>query len=123
VAAAGKAEVLANGLAGDRPSGVENARHDRRVDIWNVALHCRSAIHHWHTGKADVVFERNPFAVELARSRACDLGPDVPRAVPVLLGRGAPAGKARVSHRWQLVGDAIEMAIRLERWQQSFVMR
>ena len=121
--AAREAEIFAYRLAGDRPAGVENARRDGRVDIRDVALHGRSAIHHCHTGEADIVFQRDLLALEFAGGRTRDLGLDVPRAVPVLLGRGATAGQPRIADRGQLVRHLVKLVVSLESRQQALAMR
>jgi hypothetical protein len=83
--AAGKTEILAYRLADDRPAGIENTRHHRRIDIRHIAFHRRGAVHHRHAGEANFVFERDLLALQRAGVRAFDLGHDVPVTVRVVL--------------------------------------
>src|SRR5207237_6593223 len=80
VAAAGEAEVLADGLAQDRAAGVEDARDHGGVDLRRVALEHAGAVHHRDSGHADVVLDGHRLAREQAPGRALDLSPPVPGA-------------------------------------------
>lgn len=44
-------------LAHDGPARLQNALGDRRVDFGRVALEQRAAVHHRHTGEANVVLK------------------------------------------------------------------
>jgi hypothetical protein len=87
------------------------------------AFHRRGAVHHRHAGKTDIVLESQGLAPELASDGARDLGLDVPRVVPVFLGRRAAAGQARVGRRGQLVRHPVEPVVSLERPEQALTMR
>src|SRR4029077_7312784 len=94
VAAARETERFRDGCAADRSAGIENAGHDGRVDIGDIAFHRRGAVHHRHAGKTYIVFKRDFLAPELARGGALDLGLDVPGTMPVLLRQRTSAGQA-----------------------------
>ena len=115
VAAAGQAEVLAVRLADDRAAGVEDARDDRRVDVGHVAFERRRAVHHRHAGEADVVLQDDALAGERTVRRALDLGLHVPGAERVLGRRGPVAGRARIAHLGQVVGQRVDAVVGLHR--------
>ncbi len=69
VAAAGKAEILAMGLADNGAAGIENAGDDRWRRVGHVAFQRRGAIHHGNAGEADIILER-----ERSCRRACRWG-------------------------------------------------
>ena len=55
-------KYLAVRLAYDGAAGIENARDDGGVDVGNVALERRGAVHHRHAGQAHVVLEHDTLA-------------------------------------------------------------
>ena len=67
MATAGKAKIFANCLADDCAARVQNARCDRRVHIWHVALQRRRAVHHRHAGQAHIVLQYDLLSLELPR--------------------------------------------------------
>src|SRR5262249_57868252 len=85
VAAAREAEVLAVRLADDGAARVEDARHDGGVDVGDISLEGRGAVHHRHAGQAHVVLEGDLLARELPRRRALHFRLVVPGVVLVLL--------------------------------------
>src|SRR5262249_27874207 len=85
---------------------------DRGVDVGDVALQRRSAVHHRHAGQADVVLERDALALELAARRALHLALVVPGVVLVLCALGTIAGRARVLHGRHGIGHSLDGVIR-----------
>ena len=115
VAAARHAEVLAGGLAQHRAAGVQDALHQRGVDLGHVALHRRAAVHHRHASQQDVVFQHHRLADQLAGRRAAHRALDVPGVERVLFGRRPHAGGARVGHRGQVVGHPVDQVVGIDR--------
>src|SRR5262249_61409673 len=110
VAPAGKAKVLAVSLADDRATGIEDARDDRGIDVGDVAHERRSAVHHRHTGQADVVLERDRLPGELAARHAFHGRLHVPRVVAVFGALRPVARRAWILHRGHVVrhrGDGV----------------
>src|SRR3984957_6255956 len=85
VAAAGKAETFAMRLALDDRASVEETRDDRGVDVGNIAFERGGAVHHRHAGDADIVFDGDRLALELAFRRALNIGLHVPGVERILL--------------------------------------
>src|SRR5262249_40585889 len=112
VAAAREAEVLAVDLAHDGAAGVEHTRDDRGVDVGDVALEARGAVHHRHAGQADVVLERDALALELAARRALHLALVVPGVVLVLRALGTITGRAGILHDRHRIGHGLDGVIR-----------
>src|SRR2546425_673090 len=111
VAPAREAEVLAVRLADDLATLVEDAADDGRVEVRNIALERRGAVHHRHAGEHDVVLDRHALALELAGRRALDRRLAVPRVVPVLLRAGPVARRARVPDRGNLVRHRVDRVV------------
>src|SRR2546428_5870305 len=95
-----EAEVLADGLAEDGAASVQNPRDDSGVDLGRVALEHARAVHHRHTGDADVVLDGDRLAREDARRGTFDFGAPIPSAERIVLWLRAPAGAATVFHCW-----------------------
>ncbi len=110
--AARGAQVLAHRLAADRAAGVEDAADDRGVNIGHIALQHAAAVHHRHSGQADVVLERNRPAGQRTRRGAFDFGPPVPGAQGIVLGLGTMAGRTRIGHRQAGDGELIQAGVR-----------
>src|SRR5262249_43365689 len=111
VAAAGDAVVLADRLAGNLAAGVENALDHGRIDVGDVSFENAGADHHRHAGEADIVLERHPAAGKLAARTPLDRRLHVPGAVAIFLRARTVGGCARIFHRRQLVGHAVERGI------------
>ncbi len=62
MAAAGEAQILADGLAGDNRAGVEQPGDHGGVAARDVALDRDRAVHHRQAGDLDVVLDRDPAA-------------------------------------------------------------
>src|SRR5215469_3831761 len=73
------------------------------IDIRHIALHRRGAVHHRHAGEADIVFERDLLAFELAGGSTLDVGLDIPGAMPVLFRSRTAAREPRIGDGRQLV--------------------
>ena len=57
-----KTKILAMRLADDGAAGIENAGHDRGVDIRHIAFERGGAVHHRHAGKTNIILEHNALA-------------------------------------------------------------
>ena len=115
VAAAREAKVLAVRLADDGAAGVEDARDHRRIDVGHITFERRRAVHHRHAGQTDVVLQHDALAGQRAIGRALHLRLDVPRTERVLAGARPRAGRARVAHFGQVVGQLFDPVIGLHR--------
>src|SRR5690349_19520836 len=114
VAAAGKAEILAGGLTDDLAAGVEDAGHDGRIEIRDVALERRGAVHHRDAGDHDIVLDRNALPRELATRRALYRNLVRPGVLLVVLARRALARLTRILHRRQLVRHLVDEVVGLD---------
>jgi hypothetical protein len=111
VAATREAQVLADGLAGDRRAGLEQPGHHGRVLPRDVALDGVRAVHHRDAGDRDVVLDRHRPPGQRPVGGAADVRGHVPGAERVvglagrLLGRSAGAcGAVRVELLDRVVG-------------------
>ena len=57
MATAREAKMLTHGLANDLPTGIEDAGHNGRVHVGDVALQHVGTVHHWNAGHAHIVFD------------------------------------------------------------------
>src|SRR6185437_9162981 len=110
-----EAQILAGRLAGDRPSGVKNARHHSGVEFGHIALKQGRAIHHRHAGDADVVLDRDFLAAQQAIAAGLDVRLPVPGAIGIF-GRRRPIARRPRRDRCQRWRDELlELAIGSER--------
>ena len=102
-------------LADDGAAGVEDAGDDGRIDVRHVAFERRGAVHHRHAGEADIVLEDDALARQRTVRGAAHFGLHRPGIERVLVGARPIAGRARVAHRRQIVGQLIDPIVGLER--------
>src|SRR5690348_4475933 len=95
MAAAGEAQVLADGLAGDNRPGVERPGDDGGVAAWHVALNRDRAVHHLQAGDLDVVLDRDPAARQRPVVAGADLTGDIPSPEVVVRSAGPLPGAFR----------------------------
>ena len=122
VAAAGKAELLADRLAEDGAARVQNALDHRRVQVGHVAFERGRPVHHRHAGHADIVLDGDGLALELARAGPLDGGFHVPGAVAVLLALWPAPRQPRVSHRRHHVRHLVDRVVGGKARQQALQM-
>ncbi|MPL89754.1 hypothetical protein SDC9_35796 [bioreactor metagenome] len=111
VAAAGHAEAFAMRLADDRRAGIEKPRHQRCIDVRDIALERRGAVHHRHAGQHDVVLQDHGLALQLALGRAGNGRLHIPRIERVLGLRRLHARRARVFHHRQRVDHPVDLVV------------
>ena len=110
--AAGQAIVLADGFAENHPTGVEHARNDSSVLIGNEVGVDGRAVHHRHSGDADIVLDGDAFAFELAAAGALDSAFPIPGVVGILRRARTDQIAARIldgQHRCRERIDQIEI--------------
>ena len=115
MAAARKAIVLVRGLADDGAAGIENPRHDRGVDLRNVAFENRRTIHHRNARHADAILYGNTFAGERSAGGAGYIGNPGKTAERIILRRGHEAGQTRKTRLRQRVGQPVEGGVSVQR--------
>ena len=96
------------GLADDSAAGIENAGHDCRVHVGNIAFKRRGAVHHGHAGQAYVVLQCDGLAGKLTAWRAFDGCFDIPGIMFVFRGLGVITGRTRIFHGWNIVRHRID---------------
>ena len=89
--------------------------HNGGVQIRDIALECRRAVHHWHTGKADIILKRNTAAQQRTARGAFDLGLYVPRIHRVFFDSRAMPRGAGIKHWGQIIGQPVDNVIGIQR--------
>src|SRR5712671_2090966 len=112
---AGKAEVLASGLAGDGTSGVENTRHDRGIEFGDVTFEQRRTIHHGNAGDADVVLDRDLLAAQQSFGSSLNIRLPVPGAVRIFGCRRPIPRRSRRNRRQGWRHQFVQPGVRSQR--------
>src|SRR5215467_1477990 len=79
-----KGKILAHRFADDFSARVEDSRHNRCVDRWNIAFENRRSRGHGRARETHVVFYRDSLAQEFALRRTLDLRFAIPSTEAVL---------------------------------------
>ncbi len=114
MAAAREAKMLTHGLADDLPTGIEDAGHNGRVHVGDVALQHVGAVHHRDAGHAHVVLDGDFLARERSRRCAFDRAPPVPGVEPIVRGGWTEPRLARVLHRQCRLRELVQATVRRE---------
>src|SRR6266581_3975221 len=114
VAAAGEAEMLADGLPNNFAAGIQNAGDNGGIELRYVPLQHRRAIHHRHARDTDIVLDSDALAGQDAGRGAFDGALLIPSVQRVLRSLGAIATRTRVANRQRWLGQLVEAPIRLK---------
>ena len=106
--------MLTYGLADYLPTGIEDAGHNGRVHVGDVALQHVGAVHHRDAGHAHVVLDGDFLARERSRRCAFDRAPPVPGVEPIVRGGWTEPRLARVLHRQCRLRELVQATVRRE---------
>lgn len=114
MAAAREAKMLTHGLADDLATSIEDAGHNGRVHVGDVALQHVGTVHHRDSGNANIVFDGDFLAREWPCRRALDRAPPVPSVEPIVRGGWTEPRLARVLHRQCRLRELVQATVRRE---------
>ncbi len=102
-------------FASNLGAGVQHARDDGGIEVGDVTLQRRRAVHHRHAGEHDIVLERDGLALELAARGALHGRFAVPGVARIFLRRGLIARRARIFHLRHFVGHGAHEIVGFDR--------
>src|SRR6266567_3175232 len=114
VAAAGEAEMLADGLPNNFAAGIQNAGDNGGIELRYVPLQHRRAIHHRHARDTHIVLDSDALAGQDAGRSTFDRALLIPGIQRVLLSAGAIATRTRVAYRQSWLGQMVDAPVRLK---------
>ena len=106
--------MLTHGLADDLPTGIEDAGHNGRIHVGDVALQHVGTVHHRDAGDAHIVFDGDFLARESSRRCAFDRAPPVPSVERIVRGGWTEPRVPRVLHRQCRLRELVQATVRRE---------